>query len=132
MPVETRQQELKQKESDQKLVKTDLERTAVSQSENKDILVEEQLTRSCPFVMSGKLINTLLSGSVEKWPKFCGKNNENVSKWLKDITNELNLVKLTDEQKLSVIQTSLVDDARKWFINNMSSMTIWNSFVSQL
>ena len=128
MPVETRQQ----KELDQKQVKTDLEPTTVSQTENKDILFEEQLTRSSPFVMGGKLINTILSNSVEKWPKFCGKNNENVSKWLKDITNELNLVKLTDEQKLSVIQTCLVDDARRWFINNMSSLTTWNSFVSQL
>ena len=66
MPVETRQQ----KELDQKQIKTDLEPTTVSQTENKDILFEEQLTRSSPFFMGGKLINTILSSSVEKWPKF--------------------------------------------------------------
>lgn len=84
------------------------------------------------FVMETKLINTILSNDLDKWPKFSGKRDENVNKWVTDITHELNMVKLSDGQKRSVIQTFLLDDARRWFINNMVDMPDWDSFVTSI
>lgn len=82
------------------------------------------------FTMEAKLMNTILSNDLNKWPKFSGKRDENVNKWVKEITNELNMVKLSDEQKRSVIQTFLLDDARRWFISNMATMLEWDTFVT--
>ncbi|CAF1616102.1 unnamed protein product [Didymodactylos carnosus] len=65
---------------------------------------------------------------LDPLPTFSGKLTENVPKWLKDITNELNLVKFDDSQKLGIIQTYLVDDARKWFTNNMRTLETWSEF----
>ena len=111
--------------------------TEVAQSS--DIKVETSLTKqeeiehqSTPGRMTDKLINTLLSNNIEKLPKFAGKPDENVNKWLTDISNELNMVKLSDDQKRMVIQTFLLDDARKWFINNMNDMPDWPSFIQQI
>ncbi|CAM2716471.1 unnamed protein product [Rotaria socialis] len=84
------------------------------------------------FTMTDKLINTLLSHNLDKLPKFSGKSNENVTKWLRDIANELNMVKLDDQQKYSVVQTFLVDDARRWFINNMSTINDWSTFSIEI
>ncbi|CAF1437902.1 unnamed protein product [Adineta ricciae] len=88
--------------------------------------------RPLSFVMTEKLVNTILSTNFDKLPKFGGKNTENIHKWLTDITNELNLLKLDDPQKLSVIQTFLVDDARRWLINHLEELVNWNDFVRQI
>lgn len=84
------------------------------------------------FFMAEKLINTVLSNNLSKVPKFSGKGNENVMKWIKEITNELNLLKLDDGQKLSVVQTFLLDDARRWFINNLDLLQNWSIFIEQI
>jgi hypothetical protein len=82
--------------------------------------------------MDGKLLTTLITSTIDKLPKFSGKNTENVNKWLTKITNELDLLKLLDQQKLMLIQTFLVDDARQWYINNLSSIATWSMFVEQI
>ena len=81
--------------------------------------------RPLSFEMADKMLASRMSKQLDQWPTFSGKLTENVTKWLKDITNELNLVKFDDIQKLSVIQTYLIDDARKWFINNMETLDTW-------
>ena len=85
-----------------------------------------------PERMTDKLINTLLSNNIDKVPKFAGKPDESVNKWLTDITNELDMVKISDDKKRMVIQTFLLDDARKWFINNMNDIPNWSSFVERI
>lgn len=82
--------------------------------------------------MTEKLINKIRSNHLNKLPKFDDKKNKKVNKWLTDITNELNLTKLFDQQNLSIIDTFLVDNARHWFINNMATITDRSIFVSQM
>ncbi|CAF2987570.1 unnamed protein product [Rotaria sp. Silwood2] len=84
--------------------------------------------QAIPFEMTDKLLISRISKQLDQWPTFGGKLTENVIKWLKDITNELDVVKFDDSQKLSVIQTSLIDDARKWFISNMEKIKTSSEF----
>ncbi|CAF4175793.1 unnamed protein product [Didymodactylos carnosus] len=84
--------------------------------------------RPLPFEMAEKALASRVNKQLDQLPTFSGKLNENVTKWLKDITNELNLAKFEDSQKLGVIQTYLVDDARKWFINNVRTFDTWSEF----
>jgi hypothetical protein len=84
--------------------------------------------RPLSFEMVDKMLASRISKQLDQWPTFSGKLTENVTKWLKDITKELILAKFDDSQKLSVIQTYLIDDARKWFINNMETLDTWATF----
>jgi hypothetical protein len=135
MPAKTRQQIRKQEELDQEQIKQEFQQSKTIAIDQTDTLEQQQqhiLYRPNSLIMSEKLINTILSNSVDILPKFAGENNDNVNKWLTDITKELNSLKLTDQQKLSRIQTLLIDDARRWFMNNMSSMTDWHTFAIQI
>ncbi|CAF1363628.1 unnamed protein product [Rotaria sordida] len=132
--VQTRQQVKRQEELDQLTTHQEFQRLSGIEIEQTSHLpnYEHIVYRPISFLMTEKLVNTILSNNFYKLPKFGGKSNENVNKWLTDITNELNMVKLNDQQKFSVIQTFLVDDARRWFINNMSIMNDWSTFSIQL
>lgn len=125
--VITRQQSRKQTGAEQVEIKEEIDLLNLKVEQTNNFQNQPEL-----LAMTEKLINRVLSNNVDKLSKFGGKNNENVNKWLKDITNELNLIQLTDAQKLSIIQTFLVDDARRWFINNMTTMTEWSIFVTQI
>ncbi|CAF4576881.1 unnamed protein product, partial [Rotaria magnacalcarata] len=50
--------------------------------------------------------------NLEKLPKFNGKLKQNPSNWLQDIEEQMNLFKLTNEEKLSVISLCLEAEAR--------------------
>ncbi|CAF1495132.1 unnamed protein product [Rotaria sp. Silwood1] len=132
--VQTRQQVKRQEELDNLKTNEEFQRlTGIEIAEITHLQNLEYIVyRPNSFIMTEKLINTILSNNLDKLPKFGGKSNENVNKWLTDITNELNIVKLNDEQKFSVIQTFLVDDARRWYINNMSMINDWSTFSIQL
>jgi hypothetical protein len=132
--VQTRQQSHIQQQIDQLQIIEEFQRLSVIEVEQTNNLSEQEhiVYRPISFVMSEKLINTILSHSVDKLLKFGGKNNENVNKWLTDIIKELDLVNLNDPQKFSVIQTFLVDDARRWFLNNKSRINDWSTFVLQI
>ncbi|CAF1398220.1 unnamed protein product [Didymodactylos carnosus] len=82
--------------------------------------------------MAEKLLNSILSKSLEKLPKFSGTITDDVDKWIIDITHELNLVKLDDSHKLAVIQTYLDGDARRWYTNNLQMMHNWATFLREL
>ncbi|CAF1414315.1 unnamed protein product [Rotaria sordida] len=113
--VQTRQQVKRQEELDQLTTHQEFQRLSGIEIEQSSHLpnYEHIVYRPISFLMTEKLVNTILSNNFYKLPKFGGKSNENVNKWLTDITNELNMVKLNDQQKFSVIQTFLVDDARR-------------------
>ena len=108
--VQTRQQLKRKKEFDQLEFDKEFQRLAGIEIEQTTDIQDYEHIVYCPilFIMNEKLINTILSHNLDKLPKFSGKSNENVTKWLRDITNELNMVKLTDQQKYSVIQTFLI------------------------
>lgn len=130
--VITRQQSTKQ-EHDNRILNSEFKRlSAINiEFENKSD-IKPVVYQPTVFFMAEKLINTVLSNNLSKVPKFSGKGNENVIKWIKDVTNELNLLKLDDVQKLSVVQTFLLDDARRWFINNLELLKDWAIFIDQI
>ncbi|CAF4955322.1 unnamed protein product [Rotaria sp. Silwood1] len=132
--VQTRQQLKRKEEFDQLEFDKEFQRLAGIEIEQTTDIQHYEHIIYCPilFTMTEKLINTIVSHNLDKLPKFSGKSNENVTKWLRDITNELNMVKLNDQQKYSVIQTFLVDDARRWFINNMSTINDWSTFSIEI
>ncbi|CAF3793711.1 unnamed protein product [Rotaria magnacalcarata] len=132
--VQTRQQLKRKEEFDQLEFNKEFQRLAGIEIGQTTHLqdYEHFVYRPILFTMTDKLINTLLSHNLDKLPKFSGKSNENVTKWLHDITNELNMVKLDDQQKYSVVQTFLVDDARRWFINNMLTINDWSTFSIEI
>jgi len=134
--IVTRAQAKKKREADQALFEQEFQRLAAmdNQELSDDEQGEQQQAVHPPQLvpMDGKLVNTLLTNTLDKLPKFGGTNNEDVNKWLFDITNELNLLKLVDRQKLFTIQTFLVDDARQWYINNLSTINDWSTFVEQI
>lgn len=128
--VTTRSQEAKKKKSTNNVAKETMD----SKGEHGACTVEAKPTVSHPNLSNTteKLINTILSNNLTKVPKFSGKTSENVIKWINDVNNELNLLKLDDSQKFSVVQTFLLDDARRWFINNLTTLHDWNIFIEQI
>lgn len=84
------------------------------------------------FKMDEKLTISLLSNSSDKLPKFSGKNSENVVRWLTKVTNELNVFKLTDAQKLLMVPSVLLDDARQWYVNNLDIIIDWATFSREI
>ncbi|CAF2994422.1 unnamed protein product [Rotaria sp. Silwood2] len=99
-----------------------------------DVRTNENLSaqQSLSSGMAQKSLTMHISKQLDQLPLFSGKLNENVIKWLNGITNELNVMKYDDDQKLSVIQTYLMDDARKWFINNSARLGTWPSFCEAI
>ena len=129
----TRQQARKEADAKKHQQDTDVKQSSNIKVEQANSIDREEIDQHpIPERMTDKLINTLLSNNIDKVPKFAGKPDESVNKWLTDITNELDMVKISDDKKRMVIQTFLVDDARKWFINNMNDMPDWSSFVEQI
>ncbi|CAF1359797.1 unnamed protein product [Didymodactylos carnosus] len=59
---------------------------------------------------------------------FSGENNENVTKWLKDVTNAFKLAGFSDTEKNKSISTFLRDHALTWYTHNMDDMDIWSKF----
>ena len=84
------------------------------------------------FSMDEKLTVSLLTNSSDKLPKFSGKNSENVIKWLTKITNELNVFKLSNAQKLLMVPSVLLDDARQWYVNNLATIIDWTTFTREI
>jgi hypothetical protein len=78
------------------------------------------------------LRNQMLISSLEKSPKFAGKTKQNVSKWLREIQQTMNILKVTDAEKLFLISTCLDADARDWFFDNSHLFTTWASFTQKL
>ena len=57
------------------------------------------------------LRNQMLITNLEKLQKFSGKSKQNVSKWLREIDQTMNMFKLTDNEKLFYISLCLEVDA---------------------
>jgi len=82
--------------------------------------------------MAEELFNAILLNSLEKLPLFGGQRNENVEKWLEEITDGLNFAGFYDDQKVRVIHTYLTGEAREWIIKNMSVLDSWSTFVGAI
>ncbi|CAF2108874.1 unnamed protein product [Rotaria magnacalcarata] len=82
--------------------------------------------------MAEELFNAILLNSLEKLPLFGGQQNENVEKWLEEITYGFNFAGFDDDQKVRVIHIYLTGEARKWIIKNMSVLDSWSTFVEAI
>ena len=128
----TRQQARNDAEVQKNQPNTEVKVTSTIKVEEANSVEQEEIEHnSIACKMSEKFISTILSKNIDKLPKFAGKPDENVNKWLTEITNELNVAKLNDDQKRLVIHIFLLEDARKWFINNMNDIPDWSSFINR-
>ena len=74
----------------------------------------------------------MLLNHLKTLPTFNGNSDEDVIQWLKDITDSLNYVKFTDNQKVSIISGYLDGDARRWRLGNVSVLDSWPIFIQEL
>ena len=61
------------------------------------------------------LRNQMMVMTFEKLPKFSGTSKQNVSSWLQEIEQTMNILKLTDNEKLLYISLCLEDVAKDCF-----------------
>ncbi|CAF5110655.1 unnamed protein product, partial [Rotaria sp. Silwood1] len=76
------------------------------------------------------LRNQTLITTFEKLPKFSGKSKQNVSNWLQEIQQTINIFKLTDSEKLLYISLYL-GVAKDWFFDCADSFLTWASFLEK-
>ncbi|CAF4965070.1 unnamed protein product [Rotaria sp. Silwood1] len=74
----------------------------------------------------------MLITTLEKLPKFSGKSKQNVSNWLQEIQQTMNLFKLIDTEKLLYISLCLEDYAQYWFYDNKHLMLTWAILTQKL
>ncbi|CAF1330710.1 unnamed protein product, partial [Didymodactylos carnosus] len=90
--------------------------------------IQHRVYRPKDFDMTDKIIAALTTKRLEHTPTFSGKNNVNVTKWLKDVTNAFKLAGFSDTEKNKSISTFLRDDALTWYTHNMDDMNTWSKF----
>ena len=78
------------------------------------------------------LRNQLLLSHIEKLLKFSGRSKQNVSKWLREVTQAMHLLKLSDMKKLFFVSSCLETDAKDWFFDNHYLFSSWSLFVQKL
>ena len=78
------------------------------------------------------LCNQMLITNLQKLPKFSGNSKENVSKWVLEIQQAMNLFKLTDDEKLFYISLCLEGNARDWFYDNLHVCSTWTLYIQNL
>ncbi|CAF3026675.1 unnamed protein product, partial [Rotaria sp. Silwood2] len=78
------------------------------------------------------LRNQWLITNLEKLQKYSGKSQQNVSKWLRELQQTLNIFKLTADEKLFYVSLCLEGDARDWFYDNPDLCATWSIFTKNL
>ncbi|CAF4696854.1 unnamed protein product, partial [Didymodactylos carnosus] len=95
--VQTRaQQQAIFTEETQRLGNIQIEQTNNNQAQNASLICYHP----SQVIMASKIVQTLLAKKLEEAPKFEGKFEENVLKWLKSIGNAFKLATLDDSTKL--------------------------------
>ncbi|CAF3789581.1 unnamed protein product [Rotaria sp. Silwood1] len=74
----------------------------------------------------------MLITTLEKLPKFSGQSKQNVSNWLQEIQQTMNLFKLIDTEKLLYISLCLEDYVQYWFYDNKHLMLTWAILTQKL
>ncbi|CAF4495660.1 unnamed protein product [Rotaria sp. Silwood2] len=87
---------------------------------------------SCHDTVTNCLRNQLLITNLEKLQKYSGKLQQNVSNWLREIQQTMNMFKLTDDEKLFYVSLCLEADARDWFYDNPRLCSTWSIFTQNL
>ena len=88
--------------------KTESPTTPISSSipsKQVEIIDSKESTMDC-------LRDQILITNLEKLQKFSGKSKQNVSKWLQEIDQTMNMFKLIDNEKLFYISLCLEANAR--------------------
>jgi hypothetical protein len=79
--------------------------------------------------MVTKKMDRMVLNHLKTLPTFHGNEDEDAIQWLKDITDGLNYVKFTDDQKVAFIVDYLADNARRWLLSNVSVVDSWSTFL---
>ena len=75
------------------------------------------------------LRNQMLIMNLEKFPKFSGKSKQNPSKWLADIQEKMEILKLTDDERLALMPSCLEAAAHDWINDNKNSIPAWQIII---
>ena len=78
------------------------------------------------------LRNQMLIANLQKLPKFSGNSKQNVSKWVQEIQQNMDLFKLTDDEKLFYISLCVEGNAHDWFYDNLHLCSTWSLFTQHL
>ncbi|CAF1670235.1 unnamed protein product, partial [Rotaria sp. Silwood1] len=113
---------------DNQELKTDFSREFVSSAMPSKPLEAD----SCQDTVTNCLRNQLLITNLEKLQKYSGKLQQNVSNWLREIQQAMNMFKLTDDEKLFYVSLCLEADARDWFYDNPHLCSTWSIFTQNL
>ncbi|CAF1299626.1 unnamed protein product, partial [Didymodactylos carnosus] len=92
----------------------------------------ESIKRPSQFIMASKIVQTLLAKKLKEAPKFEGKFEENVLKWLKSVGNAFKLATLDDSTKLALIANYLGGEASEWYLSNMDNLDTWSKFCIEI
>ncbi|CAF2399059.1 unnamed protein product [Rotaria sp. Silwood2] len=82
--------------------------------------------------MAYESLHTILLNALEKLFLFGDERNEDVDEWFEEITIGMNFARLNDNQKVRIVHTYFISDARKWIFNNMSVLDSWPNFVQAI
>ncbi|CAF1325243.1 unnamed protein product [Didymodactylos carnosus] len=78
--------------------------------------------------LSNNLLKTLMEHKVKQLPIFSGKDNENVIKWLNNITQIGKMVNCSDDELYVVAKFKLEGDAQNWYQKNQDKICDWKTF----
>ncbi|CAF4309227.1 unnamed protein product, partial [Didymodactylos carnosus] len=78
--------------------------------------------------LSNNLLKTLMEHKVKQLPIFSGKDNENVTKWLNNITQIGKMVNCSDDELYVVAKLKLKGEAQTWYQKNQDKICDWKTF----
>jgi len=78
--------------------------------------------------MENRQLHSSQKEAMKKIAEFSGESSElDVDEWLFDLTNLFSLMKLKDETKILETMGKLTGPALRWYQENLTSFTSWNS-----
>jgi len=78
--------------------------------------------------MKNRQLHSSQKEAMKKIAEFSGESSElDVDEWLFDLTNLFSLMKLKDETKILETMGKLTGPALRWYQENLTSFTSWNS-----
>ncbi|CAF1536833.1 unnamed protein product, partial [Didymodactylos carnosus] len=78
--------------------------------------------------LSNNLLKTSMEHKIKQLPIFSGKDNENVTKWLNNITQIGKMVNCSDDELYVVAKFKLEGDAQNWYQKNQDKICDWKTF----
>lgn len=96
------------------------------------LTTDNSLFNTSPLDQTTYALRRAIVDSLIKNPKTFRGGKEDVKQWLEDIDQLFDTAQIPEDLKLDLVQYSLRGEASRWFKNNKSTFTSWNSFVKGL